>query len=142
MVASLEPLLVALADAGAGRASEHRIEGWMRHGWEVRWLLRSLLASPSRMALQRRLETLIAERAGATEPVGALAGFGIASAQLAMLHAWVSGEVSAASREVAAAMVATSRIDDRFSSLTKFEVTERHKEAAAHQYALLGGRSD
>ena len=85
---------------------------------------------------------MLGERLGGMEPVGSLAALGIASAQLAMLHAWVSGEFSLSVSEIAAAMVETSRLADRFSSQATFEVTARHEEAAAHHYARLGGGAD
>ncbi len=141
MVAALEPLLAALADAGTNRSDERALAPWIAHARERRWLLRSLLASPSRPAVERRLAELIGTRlllnSGAPEAEVSMIAIGIAAAQLAMIHAWVAGERRLPISAMANTLLATREFGNAGSDAPSVMVTPKHQMSAARLYAAL-----
>lgn len=141
MVAALEPLLAALADGGTKRSNERLLTPWISHAWERRWLLRSLLASPSRPAIARRLEELVATRLQLNghlqDAAFNLTSVGIASAQLAMVHSWVAGEQSLPVAAMVDILLATSGLGSIAQEALPPAVTAEHRQNAARLYAAL-----
>lgn len=146
MVAALEPLLAALADAGTGRCNVRVLTPWIAHAWERRWLIRSLLASPSRPAVERRLAELIGIRlslnSGSPEAEVAMIAIGIGSAQLSMLHAWVAGEQSLPIAAMVNALLATREFGNAGVEAPSAMVTPEHQISAARLYAVLSPAPD
>lgn len=103
VLASLEPVLLHLANCASGRLPHHALRELTEHLWQGRFRLRSLLSGRTAEAVQRRLTGLIADRRGRSgwNDDGLLAA-ATASGQLAMLRAWLSGEASASAAQLAA----------------------------------------
>ncbi len=97
LLAALDPILLPLANAAAGRASLAYLRMTLEHMWEQRALGRVLFEPALIVKLQRKLATMIEARLDAREANAvppALAASGIAAAQLAILRMWLTGEAS------------------------------------------------
>jgi len=97
LLAALDPILLPLANAAAGRASLAYLRMTLEHLWERRALGRVIFEPALIVKLQRKLAAMIEVRlepdeSGALSP--ALVASGIAAAQLAILRAWLAGEAS------------------------------------------------
>ena len=108
LMAGVAEPLGALADAVQPDAKLDDLASALQHLWENRGVARSLLGGPLRTPLARLLTDMIERRLGPTSvgtppaaPVRLIARH-IAGAQLAILLAWVSGEASCSSRQLAA----------------------------------------
>jgi AcrR family transcriptional regulator len=109
LVAAVEPILHTLASAALGRATKVQVRAMLDHVWAQRGLARMLFEGRTGDRLQRRLATLIAARLAATATMPAVAA---AAAQLAMLRAWIRGEVASPAAELATLMIACGRLLD------------------------------
>ncbi|MRL68445.1 TetR family transcriptional regulator [Brevundimonas sp. SPF441] len=103
--AIVEPILTPLALAGSGLGNTARLKVLLDHLWERRALTRRLFEPPLRARLQRRLAASIEARiaSGAAHPPS-LVAIGAAAAQFAMIHTWLSGDVSCRSEALADAL--------------------------------------
>lgn len=113
LLAAMEPILLALANAAAGRASRAGLRSVLDHVWQQRATGRILLDSSAAKKLQRRLACMIAarmdERAADIAPA-ILTAAALAAAQLVMLRMWVAGEAGCSADALARKMIACSRL--------------------------------
>ncbi|MCX8477348.1 MAG: helix-turn-helix domain containing protein [Sphingomonas sp.] len=114
LLAAMEPILLPLANAAAGRASAAQLRSTLAHVWERRSLARAVLGSAAGMKLQRRLAAMIGEaverRDGAVPP--AMLAMAAAAAQLTMLRMWVGGEATCSVADLASRIMACARLVD------------------------------
>ncbi len=113
LLASMAPILDALATAADPESPSDRLEAVLRHLWDRRRLARRLLAAggaghPAErvlLELVRRVEERLAPDATESRRTpsvpGRLAAFGLACAQLGLVRAWLSGEVRSDPGELA-----------------------------------------
>lgn len=101
---SMRFLLVLIAAAADEQADESGIRWAVDHFWENRRLGRVVLAHPIAPSVRRALADILAE----THPRPAAVQ--IAGAQLALIEAWVRGEISATQEEVVTQLRAVSRL--------------------------------
>lgn len=111
LLAAMEPILLPLANAAAGRASAAQVRSTLAHVWEQRSLARVILGSAASVKLQRRLAAIIGEaierRDGAAPP--AMLAVAAAAAQLTMLRMWAGGEACPVA-DLASRMMACARL--------------------------------
>jgi AcrR family transcriptional regulator len=97
LVAAMEPILLPLANAAAGRASNAYVRSALDHLWEQRAFARVILSSAVRTRIERGLAQLIEAKLD-EGPTGAapraMIARAVAAAQLTMLTMWVGGEVA------------------------------------------------
>ena len=99
--ALMDGMLTELADATSGAVPEEKLGGLIAHFWGNRRLGKAVFGPQLAPAVRRRLAELIEDRTGATRVRATL----LAAGQVGLLSAWLSGEVSAAPEEVAAALI-------------------------------------
>lgn len=111
LVAAMEPVLLPLANAAAGRASRTCVRAMLEHVWQHRATGRIVLASTAAARLQRRLAAMIDARVGdAGMAPASLAAVAAAAAQLAMLRLWVSGQAGCSADVLAQRMIGCGRL--------------------------------
>lgn len=87
LLTAMEPLLVPMANAAAGRASKHQVRAMLEHLWEQRGLGRVILNSNAAMRIQRKLAKMIEVRLPQSDRVlPELRAMSAAAGQLAMLR--------------------------------------------------------
>ncbi len=104
LLATLEPVLLALANAASGRASVPVVRMMLDHVWGQRAWSRVILDSAAAPRLRRRLAEMIEGRlAIENHPARPLSlpAIGAAAGQLAMLRSWLAGEVSCSADHLA-----------------------------------------
>ena len=107
LIASMQWMFDILADAASPHAPREPLNNLVAHYWSNRRLARVVLSHPIEPKLRRSLGATIHRSLLARAPAGAdpdelkLAAIGIATAQLGVLAAWTSGEVSATQSAVA-----------------------------------------
>lgn len=110
--AVVEPILIPLAQAGAGQGNTARLRVMLDHLWDRRALTRHLFEAPLHTKLQRRLaamiEAKIADRTDDALPSSLIAR-AAAAGQFAMVQMWLSGEVSCRSGALANALAGVRR---------------------------------
>ena len=99
--ALMDGMLTELADASNGVVPEEKLCGLIAHFWGNRRLGKAVFGPQLAPAVRRRLAELIESRTGATRVRAAF----LAAGQIGLLHAWLSGEISAPPEEVAAALI-------------------------------------
>lgn len=108
LLAAMAPLLHTLAQAAAGRASVGQLRAMLEHVWERRMAGRQVLGhGPAARQIERALAARIASslvREGAPEGEARLVAIGRAAAQLAMLRAWLAGEIGCSADALARAL--------------------------------------
>lgn len=99
---SMAHLLGILADAGCGAGDMSRLAFAVSHFWENRRLARTVFGPPLDVLVRRWLGAMIHNRlAGAADPVAAqMSSVQIASAQLTLLEAWLTGKIVASQAEI------------------------------------------
>lgn len=112
LLAAMEPILLPLANAAAGRGARAQLRMMAQHLWEQRAAARVLLDSRVAPRLVRALAALIEARvaladAGAPPTLLARAA---AAGQLAMLRMWLTGEAPASPEVIARQLMAFSRL--------------------------------
>lgn len=105
LVAAIDPLFVPLAEAAVGRGGLIPLRAMLDHIWEQRALWRVLFDGGPLVRLQRKLAGMIEARleetsTASTVPHG-LSARASAAAQLTAIRAWVTGEVSCPSVDLA-----------------------------------------
>lgn len=113
LLVAMEPILLPLANAAAGRAAAAAVRAMLRHVWDRRAIGRIILDSAAAPQLRQRLAAMIEARLaidwrGSVPP--ALPAMASASGQLAMLRMWVAGEVSCSVEELARQLMAFSKL--------------------------------
>jgi AcrR family transcriptional regulator len=89
--ALMDGMLTELADASGGSVSSKRLCGLLSHFWGNRRLGKVVFGPPLGPTVRRRLADLIEQRTNAGR---ARATF-LAAGQIGLLHAWLTGEISA-----------------------------------------------
>jgi AcrR family transcriptional regulator len=107
---SMEGLLAILADAAVPDDDEVKLRSVVAHFWENRRLGRAVLGPPLGASVHRLLENLIEERLGGDPPAARARAIQIAAAQLALLEAWVRGELPASEALIADRLRAAARL--------------------------------
>jgi AcrR family transcriptional regulator len=107
LVATVQPLLHALASAALGRASRVQVRAMLEHVWEQRTFARIILDGRTGARLHHRLAALIEDRLDPPETMAAMAA---AAAQLTMLRLWVSGAVACPAADLAQRMIACANL--------------------------------
>ena len=113
LLAAMEPILLPLAGAAAGRASKVQVRSMLEHIWEKRALGRVILGSAAGVKLQRRLAAMIEARLDPPAPDAAppaMTAMAAAAAQLAMLRMWITGEASCSAEALALRMLDCARL--------------------------------
>jgi len=106
LLAAMEPLLLTLANAQAGRASRAQVRAMLDHAWEQRALGRIILNSRTADRLQRNLAHMIEMRLHDDGPVPRrVRATGAAAAQLAILRVWLAGEAACSADALARQMM-------------------------------------
>jgi len=101
LVQNLRPMILAAAQLPLSPGPTAEIEGWAQHLWEHRAVANRLLG---KTVARRLVEALAQEVEVALGPSGASAALlaqQIAGAMAGLLHAWLSGRVSAPPAEIA-----------------------------------------
>jgi len=113
LLAVIDPLFTPLAEAAVGRGGLIPLRTILDHIWEQRALGRALFEGAPMVRLQRKLAGMIEERldeASAAQAVPhALVARALAAAQLTALRAWMTGEVSCPSNDLAAWLMVHGR---------------------------------
>jgi len=112
LLATMRPVLLALATAASGRAARSYIRATVEHLWEQRSTGRRIMDSVAAPIIQRRLAKTIAAHGQAVDaccgtPIFAI---GIAAAQLAMLRSWLAGHVAVTIDGMTDQLMACSRL--------------------------------
>jgi len=109
MLAAMEPILLTLANAVAGRASRAQVRATLSHLWDRRSLGRIILSWRAAALVQRRLAAMIEARLtppAAPAAPASLVAMGTAASELAMLRMWLGGEVACSADALAGQMIA------------------------------------
>jgi AcrR family transcriptional regulator len=109
LLAAMEPILLTLAGAIAGRASQSQVRATLRHLWDRRSLGRIILSSRASALIQRRLAAMIEARLEPSMPAAVPASMvatAAAAAQLALLRMWLAGEAACSADALARQMTA------------------------------------
>ena len=108
LLAAMEPVLLTLANAMAGRASRTQLRALLQHLWDRRSLGRVILSSRAAALVQRRLAAMIEARleAPGTGVPASLVAMAAASAELAVLRMWLGGEASCEADALAGQLLA------------------------------------
>lgn len=117
LVESMSFMLDALAEAAGPEADVGEVEGILSHFWENRRLGRELLFGESSLhvlpritrALATRIEAHLETRGVELTLPRRLVAIQTAESQLALIRAWLGGAAAAAPRQVAAALIGSSR---------------------------------
>lgn len=113
LVEVMTPILLPLANAATGRASDAMVRSTLDHIWGRRSVGRVILGGGAvANRLQRRLAEMIALRLPDTvedAPKELVAG-AIAAAQLTMLRMWIGGEISCPADVLAGRIAACGRL--------------------------------
>jgi AcrR family transcriptional regulator len=96
----MDGMLAELADAATGAAAPERLRGLLAHFWENRRLGKTTFGPPLAPTVRRRLAELIEQRQRSDRVYAAYTAAGV----VGLLHAWLSGEVSADVAEIAAGL--------------------------------------
>jgi AcrR family transcriptional regulator len=111
LIASMQWMFDILADSLSPAAPREPLNNLVAHYWSNRRLARVVLSQPIEPKLRRALTATIQHRLAARATADAdpdqfkLTAIRIANAQLGVLTAWTSGEVSATQTAVAAALI-------------------------------------
>lgn len=105
LLAAMEPILLTLANAAAGRGSKAHVAATLEHVWERRSACRAILTSSAARKIERRLAAMIESRLDEAAAPTALAAAAAAAAQLAMLRLWVTGEAGCSTGVLALRMI-------------------------------------
>jgi hypothetical protein len=97
-------LLAIIASAADPDPDEAKLRWAIGHFWDNRRLGRTVLAHPIGPSVRRALSAILAERHCPSASVQ------IAGAQLALIEAWIRGEISAEQDEIVARLCAASRL--------------------------------
>ena len=109
LLAAMEPLLLTLASAAVGRASQPQIRATLKHLWTQRSPGRAILTSRALPNLQRKLASMIETRltdGTRLDVPPAMIATAAAAGQLAMLRMWLGGESSCSADALARHMAA------------------------------------
>jgi AcrR family transcriptional regulator len=113
LLTAMEPLLLPIANAAAGRGAKAHLRAMLDHAWHQRALGRVVLDSRAAVRLQRKLAAMIEARLEENEsrlvPLAMLA-MSAAASQLSMLRMWIGGEGSCSSDALARQMIAFSAL--------------------------------
>ena len=96
--ALMDGMLCVLADASGRNAPNEHVIGLLAHFWDNRRLGKAVFGPQLGPTLRRRLASLIEQRTDVDESRAAF----IAAGQIGLLHAWLTGEVAADTRAIAA----------------------------------------
>lgn len=113
LLAAMEPLLQALANAALGRASEAWLRSSLDHIWQQRATGRIVFGSHAATKLQRRLAAIIDTRLrqrGSAAAQTHLIATAAAAAQLAMLRSWLNGDAICSVEVMARRMSEVARL--------------------------------
>ena len=99
--ALMDGMLTELADATGGSVSTEKLSGLLIHFWGNRRLGKVVFGPPLAPTVRRRLADLIEQRTGAGKAQAAF----LASGQIGLLHAWLSGEISAEPEVIAPILI-------------------------------------
>lgn len=112
LLAAMEPILLPLANAAAGRGARAQLRMMAEHLWEQRAAARILLDSRVAPRLTRALGALIEARIALGDPAvpSALLARAAAAGQLALLRMWLGGEAPASPDAIALQLMAFSRL--------------------------------
>ena len=106
LLAAIEPILVALADAATGRAGVGGLSEILTHVWDQRATGRVVFTPELLPRLQRKLAAMIEERRAPDDALpAAIVAAGLAARQLAMLQLWVTGGAPSPAGALARAMM-------------------------------------
>ncbi len=109
LLAAMEPILLTLASAIAGRASQAQVRSTLKHLWDRRSLGRIILSSRAAALIQRRLAAMIEARLEHPLPAAApasMVAMAAAAAELALLRMWLAGEAACSADALARQMIA------------------------------------
>jgi hypothetical protein len=110
--ALMDGMLEELAQAATAGVDPARLRGLVAHFWDNRRLGKSVFGAPLGIIVWRRLGELVEAALDARQPASARTyrarACYIAAGRVGLLHAWVSGEVSADSDEIAAVLAAAT----------------------------------
>ncbi len=107
---SMEGLLAMVADVASPAPDEAKLAFAVSHFWENRRLARIVLAPPTGTMVRRLLERLIEERLVDDPALARARAIQIAAAQLALLEAWIKGELTASEALMADRFRAAARL--------------------------------
>jgi AcrR family transcriptional regulator len=107
---SMEGLLAIIADAVLPASDDARMGFAVGHFWQNRRLARAVMAPPLGASVRRQLESLIEERLEGERDLAHARAVQIAGAQLALLEAWVRGELSASEERIVERLRAASML--------------------------------
>jgi AcrR family transcriptional regulator len=109
LLAAMEPILLTLASAITGRASQSQVRATLKHLWDRRSLGRVILSSRASSLIQRRLAAMIEARLEPLLPAAApesMVAMAAAAAELALLRMWLAGEAACSADALARQMIA------------------------------------
>lgn len=112
LLAAMEPILLPLANAAAGRPAEAHLRATLDHVWQQRSIGRIILDSAAGRRVQHRLADMIAAKLPDSPgtPPAAMLGAAAAAAQLAMLRLWLAGTAWCTAEALARQMMECARI--------------------------------
>lgn len=116
LLVTMEPVLLALSTAASGRAARSYVRAMMSHMWTQRSTGRAVLGLTTAPLIQRRLADMVrvhVERVDPDATAPAIRATAIAAVQLAMLRAWLSGEISCTVDEITDRMIACAKLIER-----------------------------
>jgi AcrR family transcriptional regulator len=114
LIASMQWMFDILADSSSSDAPRQPLNSLIAHYWSNRRLARVVLSHPIEPKLRRALTATIQRRLATQAPASddpdqlKLTATRIANAQLGILAAWTSGEVSASQTAIADALLAAA----------------------------------
>lgn len=113
LLAAVEPILLPIANAAAGRGAKAHVRSMLDHVWERRTVGRVVLDSRAFVPIQRKLAAMIEARIENDDEGGvppAVLAMSAAAGQLAMLRMWIGGEAACSSDTLARQMIAFARL--------------------------------
>jgi AcrR family transcriptional regulator len=92
----IDPMFRVLASAATGNIDTNQLKFMLSHFWDQKTLARVLLAGDKFAILSRKLAGLIEARLDGIEsqPRNRIRAIGLATSQLAVIRAWLAGDVS------------------------------------------------
>lgn len=113
LLAAMEPILLPMANAAAGRPAEAHLRATLDHVWQQRAVGRIILDSSAGRRLQQRLADMIAAKLPVSPgtPPAAMLAAAAAAAQLAMLRLWLAGTAWCPAEALARQMMECARLN-------------------------------
>ncbi len=110
LLKSMAWMFATLADCVLLETPRAALDGLIAHYWENRRLARVVFAPPIEAKLRRALAAAIEQRLAAPDPAARrIAAVRIAAAQLGLIQAWTTGELTASAEQISEAVMAAAR---------------------------------